>query len=107
MKAYDVNDRSPIYTPKDWQVVTRKKEKERKKYNWSTRGGHVAPIFVPTTPNSELATVMKEVADKEAEAGVHFKIIETSGLSMRRVLQVSNPLESAGCAAPTVSPVQM
>ena len=47
---------------------------------------------------------MKEVADKEAEAGVHFKIIENAGLSMRRVLQVSNPLESAGCDSPDCLP---
>ena len=33
---------------------------------------------------------------REAEAGVKFKIIETAGLSMMRVLQVSNPLETAG-----------
>ena len=89
----------PIYRPKDWNVVSRKKEKDRKKYDWSTKGGHIAPIFVPPTPNSELASLMKEVADREAEAGVKFKIIETAGLSMRRVLQVSNPLASAGCAS--------
>ena len=47
---------------------------------------------------------MKEVADKEAEAGVHFKIIENAGLSMRRFLQVSNPLESAGCDSPDCLP---
>ena len=90
MISDDMNGQRPIYRPKDWQIVTRKKEKDRKKYDWSTRGGHVAPIFVPSTPNSELAKIMKEVADKEAEAGVHFKIIENAGLSMRRVLQVSN-----------------
>jgi hypothetical protein len=42
---------------------------------------------------------MKEVADREAEAGVKFKIIETAGLSMRRVLQMSNPLATAGCTS--------
>ena len=64
---------------------------------WSTRGGHVAPIFIPPTPNSELAISLKTIADSEAEAGVHFRIIETGGLSMRSVLQKSNPLETAGC----------
>ena len=47
---------------------------------------------------------MKEVAEREAEAGVKFNIIETAGLSMRRVLQVSNPLESAGCTSPACLP---
>ena len=33
-----------------------------------------------------------------------FKIIETAGLSMRRVLQVSNPMESKGCDSPDYLP---
>ena len=64
---------------------------------WSSRGGHIAPIFVPPTPNSELATSLRAIADSEAEAGVLFKIVETGGLSMKSVLQKSNPLETMGC----------
>ena len=37
----------PLYRPKDWEVVSRRKEKENKKHNWSSKGGHVASIFVP------------------------------------------------------------
>ena len=40
----------------------------------STKGGYIAPIFVPSTPNSELFNLLKEVADKEAEPGLKFKI---------------------------------
>ena len=69
-------------------------------------GGHIAPIFVPPTPNSELANSLKAIADREAEAGVHFKIIETGGLSMRSVLQRSNPLETAGCDSPDCLPCE-
>ena len=87
----------PLYRPKDWNVVARRKQKEMKKYDWSNKGGHIAPIFVPPTPNSELVTMLREVADKEAEAGINFKMIETGGMSMRRVLQVSNPMETKGC----------
>ena len=94
----------PMYRPKDWNVVPRRKEKESKKYNWSTRGGHVSPIFIPPTPNSELAIALKSIADSEAEAGVHFKIVETGGLSLKTVLQKSNPLETAGCSSPTCLP---
>ena len=86
-----------LYRPKDWNVVARRKQKELKKYDWSNKGGHIAPIFVPPTPNSELVTMLREVADKEAEAGINFKMIETGGMSMRRVLQVSNPMETKGC----------
>ena len=41
--------------------------------------------------------LLKAVADNEAEAGVHFKIIETGGISVKSILQKSNPLETAGC----------
>ena len=96
----------PLYRPKEWNVIARKKEKEKKKYNWSTRGGHTAPIFVPPTPNSELAKSLRKIADTEAEAGVHFNVIETGGLSMRRVLQRSNPLETSGCDSTDCLPCQ-
>ena len=102
MVGEDADGTRPLYRPKEWNVVARKKEKE--KYNWSTKGGHIAPIFVPPTPNSELALALKEIADTESEAGVHFKIIETGGHSMRSVLQRSNPLETAGCEDPKCLP---
>ena len=87
----------PLYRPKDWNIVTRRKEKEKKRHEWSTRGGYIALIFVSPTPNSELANSLKAIAENEAEADVHFKIIETGGLSMRSVLQRPNPLQTAGC----------
>ena len=77
----------PLFRPKDWNIPARRKEKEKKKYNWSTKGGHIAPIFVPPTPNGELANYLK----------VHFKIIETGGISLRSILQKSNPLKTLGC----------
>ena len=87
----------PLFRPKDWNIPARRKEKEKKKYKWSTKGGHIAPIFVPPTPNGELANYLKMIADNEAEAGVHFKIIETGGISLRSILQKSNPLKTLGC----------
>ena len=93
----DLSGARPLYRPKDWNIVARRKAKQKKKYEWSTRGGHVAPIFVPPTPNSELALSLKAIAETEAEAGINFKIIETGGLSIKSVLQRSNPLETAGC----------
>ena len=37
----------PLYRPKEWNIIARVKENEKKKYNWSTMGGHTAHIFVP------------------------------------------------------------
>ena len=74
--------------------------KRKKKYEWSTKGGHVAPIFVPPTPNGVLAKNLREIAEYEAESGVNFKIVETGGLSMKSILQKSNPMKTVGCEHP-------
>ena len=79
----DRNGTRPIYRPKEWNIVARRSEKERKKNDWSTRGGYIAPIFVPPTPNGELARALREITDNEAENGVHFKIVETGGISVK------------------------
>ena len=70
------------------------------------KGGHTAPIFVPPTPNSELVHALRKIADEESEAGVHFNVIETGGLSMKRVLQKSNPLGTHGCEDQDCLPCQ-
>ena len=72
----------PLYRPKDWNVVARRKQKELKKYDWSNKGGHIAPFCVPPTPNSKLVAMLREVADVEAEAGINLKMIETGGTGM-------------------------
>ena len=77
MVQQDLSGERPLYRPKNWNQAARQKEKKKKKYDWSTNGGYIAPIFVPPTPNSELANSLKTIADSESEAGVNFKIIET------------------------------
>ena len=51
----DMEGVRPIYRPKGWKYIQRRQEKDKKKNDWSTKGGHVAPIFVPPTPGGELA----------------------------------------------------
>ena len=97
MVQQDLSGERPLYRPKNWNLAARQKEKKKKKYDWSTKGGYIAPIFVPPTPNSELANSLKTIAESEAESGVNFKIIETGGISLKSILQRSNPLETAGC----------
>ena len=97
MVAEDEDGTRPLYRPKEWNVVARRKEKDKKKHDWSTRGGHIAPIFVPPTPNGELARALKNIADSEAEAGVHFKVVETGGSTVQSRVQQSNPLGTPGC----------
>ena len=100
-KMLEENDTGvrPLYRPKDWEVVARRKEKQNKKHNWSSKGGHVAPIFVPPSPNGELAQALRDIADREAEAGVKFRIVESGGITIKSKTQKSNPTATSGCDA--------
>ena len=40
---------------------------------------------------------MKEVADREMEAGVRFKVVETGGKTVESALKLANPTETKGC----------
>ena len=57
----------------------------------------IAPIFVPPTPNGELAAELKKIAEDEAEAGVLFQIVETGGRIVKSAVQSSNPTRHIGC----------
>lgn len=87
----------PIFRPKTWEKEERKKAKEVKKLNWATKGGHIAPIFVPTTPGGTLLKMMRQVAETEAKGGIKFKIMEIGGKTIKRTLQRSNPTATPGC----------
>ena len=63
----------------------------------SNRGGYIAPIFVPPTPNSELANSLKLIAESEAEAGIRFRVVETGGRTVKSILQKSNPTATVVC----------
>ena len=94
MRAEDQDGTRPLYRPRNWNKEERRKDKKRKRHNWSTKGGHIAPIFVPPTPNGELAKKLREIAEKEVDAGVKFKIVETGGSSIKSQLQKPNPTAS-------------
>ena len=87
----------PIFRPKDWKREERKGAKAKKKINWAKGEGHIAPIFVPTTPGGVLLKMMRTVADEEAKEGIHFKIMEVGGKTIKKTLQKSNPTATPGC----------
>ena len=87
----------PLHRPKKWQEKERSDSKRKKKNSWSTKGGCIAPIFVPATPNGELAKEMKALADVEAIPGMKFKIIESGGRTVKQEVQRSNPTATPGC----------
>ena len=87
----------PMYRPKSWKKKERRETKRNKKLNWATSKGHIAPIFVPTTPGSVLLKQMRKVAEKEVKEGIKFKIMEVGGRTMKTELQRSNPTATPGC----------
>ena len=97
MVKEDEDGTRPIHRPHDWQAEARRLDKKRKQHSWSTRGGFVAPIFVPATPGNELAGMMKQVAEDEAIPGLRFKVVETGGRMVKNIVQNSNPTASPGC----------
>ena len=79
MKQNEAEGVQPLRKPKDCNVVQRKKQKARKQRNCATKGGFIAPIIIPSTPNSELLNILKEVAKSEAEPGLKFRLVEQWG----------------------------
>ena len=97
MKDKENKGIQPINRPKDWNLAERRKQKNKKQRSWATRGGFIAPIIIPSTPNSELLKMMREVARTESEPGLRFKIVERGGTTIKRQVQNSNPTGQLGC----------
>ena len=89
----------PIHRPGNWQKEERRNEKRKKKRDWGTKGGCIAPIIIPSTPNSELLIMLREVAETEALPGLKFKIVEKGGRTVKRKVQIANPTASGSCQA--------
>ena len=77
--------------------MRKRKQQNQKRHSWATKGGCIAPIFIPSTPNSELLKIMREVAESESEPGLKFKILEKGGKTVQRTVQKSNPTATEGC----------
>jgi hypothetical protein len=69
-------DGKPIHRPKDWFLEESRDKKRKKRHSWGTKGGCIAPIIIPSTPNSELLHMSREVADRDAMPGLKFKLVE-------------------------------
>ena len=88
---------TPLNRPNGYKKTERRKEKKKKRNNWGTKGGHIAPIIIPSTPGGELAKRLRMVAEKEGVPGLRFKVVERGGVTISRQLQKPNPTESPGC----------
>ena len=50
-----IDGECPLNRPSGYRKKERRKEKQKKKRDWGTKGGFIAPIIIPATPNGELA----------------------------------------------------
>ena len=79
----------PFNRGRSYKVIERRKEKLRKKRNWnksSQKGPCGPPIIIPSTPNSELARMLRGIADQEPNPKKRFRIIEKGGSHHRKKL---------------------
>ena len=57
-----------------------------------------AVIFVPYTPNSELAKELRKVEEvMERLSGMKMKVVEKAGIQLKRILVKSNPWAGTDC----------
>ena len=65
--------------------VGRRIQKKVKKKSWGTKNNTIAPIIVPSTPDSELLRRLRDVMDK-SNSKHKFTIVEKGGRTLESVL---------------------
>ena len=79
------NGERPLYRPRNWQQERRRKVKLLKGVSWYRPADSV--LFLPATPDGELAEQVRKVVGEEApRLGLNIKVVERGGLSVRRQL---------------------
>ena len=84
----------PRNRPKEWKRMEREEEKRQKRCNWYRKSGFDSVLFVPSTPEGKLKTMyQKEIV----QSGFRIKVVETTGATLKRQLQTSNPFKKKQC----------
>ena len=90
----ELDQKKPMYRPKEWRQNERRKKKEEKRASWYRKGNYFSVIFVPATPESSLKRSLDEDVKK---SGLRIRIVQKSGMSVKRVLQRSDPFKKRTC----------
>ena len=105
MKAVAEAGGRPVNRKSSWNREQRKRTKMSKSITWHKSGNYDVPLFVPCTPNSELARNIQALERDTAFARpVRIKIVETGGISMKSLLQRSDPWSKGQCGRPDCFP---
>ena len=92
LKAYnrliDASGEQPLYRPREWKRLERAQERQGKRESWYRKGGFDTVIFVPATPGSQLKI---RYIEEIKGAGFKIKVVEQPGVTLKRMLQRSDP----------------
>ena len=97
LRQSEARGERPLYRPKEWNAEEREEARELKKRNWYKRGGYETVVFVPATPNSQLRKRYEKVIER---TGIKMRVVEQSGVSLKRTLQRSDPAKNQTCWHP-------
>ena len=85
---------TPLYRSKFWQRKERVKARNNKKRSWFKKSGDKATFFVEATPKQTLKDECQKII---RQCGLPIKVIEKSGVPLKRSLVRSNPFKSEDC----------
>jgi hypothetical protein len=99
-KMEDREDRGirPINRPDSFEEDARAKAKLMTKSTWFRKGNKRTVLFVPSTPDSRLATIIKATLDRKSQ-GVDWgvRIVEQGGRSLASMLETKYPVKLGPC----------
>ena len=94
LRSAEDEGQRPLYRPREWNADERRIEEAKKKKNWYKKGGFESVIFVPSTPNS---TLRKQYEQCIKTSDFKIKVVEKAGVSLKRMLQKSDPFRDRNC----------
>ena len=87
---------TPLYRPRSWNKEERKNKKRLKKSSWYRPADVV--LFVPATPEAELANQAREVVEGEGKRlDIKVKVVERGGPTMKQHLVRTDMGRSIPC----------
>ena len=84
----------PVHRKREWSNIQRRENKKILRKNWYKKQGHESFVFVPATPQSQLA---KQFREKIKISNIRIKVIEKSGKKIKDILQRNDPLSENKC----------
>ena len=84
----------PLYRPREWKTRKRAIQSKAKKNHWYRTRGDDAVIFIPATQRSAL---QKRYTKEIKASGLKIRVIGLTDISLKRLLQQSNPFKSNVC----------